>query len=90
MKQYIISINNDVKANQILAVLRDLPYIEITESDKYDDVGLKTDAQVIEEARQATKEIGQEAVKRGISEMSMDEIDAIIALSRKERKNKKV
>jgi len=48
-------------------------------------VSLKTDSQVIEEARQATREIGQDAVKRGISDMSMDDIDAIIARSRKER-----
>lgn len=48
-------------------------------------VALKTDNQIIEEARQATKEIGEEAKKQGISDMSMDDIDAIIALSRKEK-----
>lgn len=48
-------------------------------------VALKVDNQIIEEARQATEEIGKDALKRGVSDMSMDEIDAIIELSRKER-----
>ena len=46
---------------------------------------LKVDSQVIEEARQATEEIGKDTLGRGVSDMSMDEIDAIINLSRKER-----
>lgn len=49
-------------------------------------VALKADNQIIEEARQATEEIGKDALERGISDMSMDEINAIIELSRKERR----
>ena len=51
-------------------------------------VSLKTDNQVIEEAKKATNEIGKDAVDFGISDMSMEDIDAIIAQSRKERQLK--
>jgi len=50
---------------------------------------LKVDNQIIEEARQATEEIGKDALERGIADMSMDEIDAIIELSRKEKNTRK-
>ena len=32
MKQYILSINDDIKANQLLVLLRDLSYVKIVES----------------------------------------------------------
>ena len=47
---------------------------------------LNIDDQIIEEARQATEEIGKDSFKRGISEMTMDEINAVVEKSRKERR----
>ena len=55
---------------------------------KYQNIRVKMDNAIIEEARQATKAIGEEAAMRGISDMSMDDIDAVIAASRKEKKAK--
>jgi len=52
------------------------------------NVALKTDNQIAEEARQATKEIGEEAAKNGVSGMSMEDINAVIALSRKEKRGR--
>jgi len=52
-------------------------------------VRVKTEDEVLAEARQAMKEIGEEARKNGTADMTMDEIDAIIAQSRKERQENK-
>lgn len=37
MKQYIISIRDDTKANQLLTFLNDLSYVEIVESFAFED-----------------------------------------------------
>lgn len=50
------------------------------------NVALKSDNQIIDEARKATFEIGKDAIKAGVADMSMENIDAVIALSRQENK----
>ena len=44
---------------------------------------------VIRKAKEALKNIQEEAVRNGTSEMTMEEIDAEIALARKERRERK-
>ena len=52
-------------------------------------VRIKTDKEVIEEAKHAMREARKEAIENGTANMTMEEIDAIIALSRKERRTRK-
>ncbi|MCL2816544.1 MAG: hypothetical protein FWD23_18255 [Oscillospiraceae bacterium] len=50
---------------------------------------IKKDDDVINEARQVLSEIRQEAAQNGTSDLTMDEINAEIALYRKEKRERK-
>ena len=51
-------------------------------------ITVKNDEELIEEARQVLDDIRKEAKRNGTSELSMDEIDAEIALYRKEKRER--
>ena len=52
-------------------------------------ISIMTDDEVLEDGRKAMEEAREESIKNGTSNMTMEEIDAIIALSRKERREQK-
>ena len=52
-------------------------------------VTIKKDNVIADEARQVLKEMREEAVRNGTSELTMDEINAEIALYRKEKRERK-